>query len=82
MSADPQKELLKLYAYATLTDLWIKLGTMDSIDEDDAASLLSLQNAMIKVFDKTLQTQLDETSMQTFREYVDKYRVRISREHK
>lgn len=81
MSADknPQKELLKLYAYGTLANLFVKLGTMEAIDETDAASLLGLQNSLIKEIEETLQTQLDGESMRTFREYVQKYRVRISR---
>lgn len=78
-SKDPQKELLKLYAYGTLANLWVKLGTMEAIDEKDAAALLGLQNSLIKEIEETLQTQLDSESMRAFHEYVQKYRVRISR---
>ena len=39
---DVQKELLKLYAYGSLTSPWVNLGTQDAIDEDDAGALLRL----------------------------------------
>jgi len=45
---------------------------------EEADALLGVQGAVIKEFDKTLQAYLDEASMKTFREYVDKYKVRVS----
>jgi len=75
---DPQRDLLKLLAYGTLANLWINLGTKEAIAEEEAKALLEVQDALIGEFEKTLQPYLDEASMKAFREYVDKYKVRIS----
>jgi hypothetical protein len=75
---DAQRDLLKLLAYGTLANLWISLATKEAIAQEDAEALLGVQEALIKEFDKTLQAYLDEASMKTFREYLDKYKVRVS----
>jgi len=75
---DPQRDLLKLLAYGTLANLWTNLGTKEAMDEEEAGALLGVQEALIKEFEKTLQAYLDEASMKAFREYIDKYKVRIS----
>ena len=75
---DAQRDLLKLLAYGTLANLWINLATKEAIPPEEAKALLRVQEALIKEFDKTLQAYLDEGSMKTFREYVDKYKVRVS----
>jgi hypothetical protein len=75
---DAQRDLLKVVAYGTLANLWINLATKEAIAGEEADALLGVQDAVIKEFDKTLQAYLDEASMKTFREYVDKYKVRVS----
>ncbi len=75
---DPQRDLLKLYTYGSLANLWINLGTRGAMGEDEAKALIGLQEAVIKEFDKTLQAYLDEASMKAFRDHVDRYRVRVS----
>ena len=72
-----QKNFLKLYAYSTLANFMVTLGSKGTVDEDEAKSLLRLQNDLIKQFDATLATELDPAAMETFREFVNKYRVRI-----
>jgi hypothetical protein len=72
-----QKDLLKLYAYSTIANFIVNLGSKGDVDEDEAKSLLRIQNELIQQFDSTLAVQLDETSMQSFREFVNKYRVRM-----
>ena len=71
-----QKDLLKLYAYSTIANFIVNLGSKRDVDEDEARSLLRIQNELIQQFDSTLAVRLDEASMQSFREFVDKYRVR------
>lgn len=46
--------------------------------EEEARTLLEVQEALIKEFEKTLQAYLDEASLKAFRDYLDKYKVRIS----
>ena len=75
---DPQRDLLKLHAYGTLANFWLGLGTKEAMVEEEARALLGVQEALIKEFDKTLLVYLDEASTKAFREYVDKYKVRIS----
>lgn len=75
---DVQKELLKLYAYSTLANFMVTLGSKGEVDEDEAKSLLRIQNDLIQQFDSTLAAHLDQTSMQSFRDFVSKYRVRMS----
>jgi hypothetical protein len=72
-----QKDLLKHYAYSTIANFIVNLGSKGDVDEDEAKSLLRIQNELIQQFDSTLAVQLDETSMQSFREFVNKYRVRM-----
>ena len=72
-----QKDLLKLYAYSTLANFMMDLASKGDVDEDEARTLLRLQNELIRQFESTLATQLDQASMQSFRDFVEKYRVRI-----
>jgi len=69
--------MLKLYAYASLANLWISLATMDPLPEDEAKALLRVQDSVIKEFEKTLTLYLDYPSMKTFGEYVTRYKARI-----
>ena len=69
--------MLKLYAYASLANLWISLATMDPLPEDEAKALLRVQDSVIKEFEKTLTRYLDYPSMKTFGEYVTRYKARI-----
>jgi hypothetical protein len=69
--------MLKLYAYASLANLWISLATMDPLPEEEAKALLRVQDAVIKEFEKTLTRYLDFPSMKTFGEYVTRYKARI-----
>ena len=72
-----QKDFLKLYAYSTLANFMVTLSSRGEVDEDEARSMLRIQNELIQQFDSTLAAQLDQTSMQSFRDFVDKYRVRM-----
>jgi len=72
-----QKDFLKLYAYSTLANFMVTLSSRDEVDEDEARSMLRIQNELIQQFDATLAAQLDQTSIQSFRDFVDKYRVRM-----
>lgn len=72
-----QKDFLKLYAYSTLANFMVTLSSRGEVDEDEARSMLRIQNELIQQFDATLAAQLDQTSMQSFRDFVDKYRVRM-----
>ncbi len=74
---DAQKDLLKLYAYGTLANFWISLGAKEDVDEDEAKTFLQLQQSLVKQFEKTLEGHLDEDSMEAFREFVSKYKIRI-----
>ena len=69
--------MLKLYAYASLANLWIGLATMDPLPEEEAKALLRVQDAVIKEFEKTLTRYLDFPSMKMFGEYVTRYKARI-----
>jgi len=69
--------MLKLYAYASLANLWISLATMDPLPEDEAKALLRVQDSVIKEFEKTLTRYLDFPSMKMFGEYVTRYKARI-----
>lgn len=73
-----EKDLLKLYAYGTLANFMVTLGSKGEVDEDEAKSLLRIQNDLIQQFDSTLAAQLDQASMQSFRDFVSKYRVRMN----
>ena len=75
---DPQRDLLKLFAYGQLANLWISLATREARSEKEAKALLSVQDAVIREFEKTLQTYLDFPSMKAFGEYVTRYKVRLS----
>jgi hypothetical protein len=55
----------------------VSLGSQSEVDEEDARAMLRLQNDLIQHFDATLATELDQASLQAFREFVRKYRVRI-----
>ena len=72
-----QKDFLKLYAYSTLANFMVTLSSRGEVDEDEARSMLRIQNELIQQFDATLAAQLDQTSMQSFRDFVNKYRVRM-----
>ena len=74
---EPVKDLLKLTAYGLLAQFWTDIGTREEMDEEDAKELLLLQKALIDEFDRTLQSNLDADSMRAFREYVEKFKVRI-----
>lgn len=75
--ADPSSDMLKLSAYGLLAQFWANIGTGEEVEEEDARQLLLLQKALVDEFDKTLQAHLDEESMKNFREYVQKFKVRI-----
>ena len=75
---DVQKDFLKLFAYSTLANFMVTLGSRGEVDEDEAKSLLRIQNDLIQQFDSTLATQMDQASMQSFRDFVNKHRVRMS----
>ena len=74
---DAQKDLLKLYAYGTLANFMVEIGSRGEVDEDEARSLLRIQRDLIQQFDTTLAAHLDQPSMQSFRDFVDRYRVRM-----
>lgn len=74
---DPQRDLLKLYAYGSLANLWISLATMQPLPEEEAKALLRVQEAVIKEFEKTLTRYLDFPSMKAFGEYITRYKARI-----
>ena len=76
---DPQRDLLKLYAYGSLANLWISLAPREMVSEQEAKALLGVQEAVIKEFEKTLAPYLDFPSMKSFGEYITKYKVRIER---
>lgn len=75
---DVDKDFLKLYAYSTLANFMVTLESKGEVDEDEARSLLRIQNELIQQFDSTLAAQLDQASMKSFRDFVSKYRVRMS----
>jgi hypothetical protein len=72
-----QKDLLKLFAYSTLANFMVNIAKGE-VDDDEAGAMLRLQNDLIQEFDKTLAAELDQASMEAFRTFVKKYRVRIS----
>jgi hypothetical protein len=72
-----QRDFLKLYAYSTLANFMVTLSSRGEVDEDEARSMLRIQNELIQQFDSTLAAQLDQASMQSFRDFVNKYRVRM-----
>lgn len=74
--SDAQKDLLKLYAYGTLANFWVAVGAKDAVDEDEAQAFLQLQQSLIKQLDQTLEAHLDEDSMESFRKFVSRYRIR------
>jgi hypothetical protein len=74
---DPAKDLLKLYAYGSLANLWIGLTMMDPLPEDEAKALLRVQDVVIKEFEATLTRYLDFPSMKAFGEYVTRFKARI-----
>jgi hypothetical protein len=74
--SDTQKDLLKLYAYGTLANFWVTVGAKDAVDEDEAQAFLQLQQSLIKQVDQTLEAHLDEDSMEAFRKFVSRYRIR------
>lgn len=72
-----EAELLKVSVYGTLAQFWLALGTKEDMYEDEAKTLLLLQQSLIHQFEKTLQACLDGDSLKEFRDYVDKFKVRI-----
>lgn len=74
---EPVNDLLKLTAYGLLAQFWTDIGTREEMDEEDAKELLLLQKALIDEFDRTLQLHLNADSMRDFREYVERFKVRI-----
>ncbi len=72
-----QNDFLKLYAYSTLANFMVMLSSRGEVDEDEARSMLRIQNELIQQYDSTLATHLDQGSMQSFRDFVNKYRVRM-----
>ena len=74
---DPQKDLLKLYAYGTLANFWVTVGAKDAVDEDEARAFLQLQQSLLKHFEEILEPHLDEDSMESFRRFVNHYRIRM-----
>lgn len=72
---DPQRDMLKLSAYASLANFWVNLAAMDSMSEDEAKGLLRLQNAVIKEFENTLSWYLDFPTMKKFGEFVTTHKV-------
>ncbi len=76
---DPQKDMLKLIAYGTLANFWINLaGSEEEVLEKDAKAYLALQESLQKEFEDTLRSHLDEASMISFREYVNRFKVRAT----
>jgi len=75
---DPQRDLLKLFAYGQLGNLWITLATREAMSEKEAKALLGVQEAVIKEFEKTLEPYFDFPSMKAFGEYITRYKVRLS----
>ncbi len=75
---DPQKDLLKLYAYGTLANFWATVGAKDNVDEDEAQAFLKLQQSLIKHFEETLENHLNEDVMEAFRKFVSHYRIRMA----
>jgi len=74
---DPMRDLLRLYAYGSLANLFISLASMDPLPEDEAKAILRVQDAVIKEFEKTLTRYLDFPSMKAFGEYVTRNKARI-----
>jgi len=75
---DPQKDMLKLFAYGTLATFWTNLAANGEMDEGEAQTLLLLQQALLSEFDTTLQQHLNEQGMKMFRDFVERFKVRIS----
>lgn len=75
---DAQKDLLKLYAYGTLANFWVTLGAKEDVDEDEAKVFLQLQQSLIKRFEQILLPHLDEASMESFKKFVNSYRIRAA----
>jgi hypothetical protein len=78
MEKDPQRDMLKLIAYGTLANFWINLAGSEEVLEKEAKTYLALQESLQKEFESTLRSHLDETSMISFREYVNRFKVRAS----
>jgi len=72
---DPEKDSLKLIAYASLANFWITLAAMPPMPEKEAKGLLRLQNAVIKEYEKILSPYLDFPAMKEFGEFVTKHKV-------
>jgi len=70
-------ELLRMNAYGTLAEFFLSLGTKEDMYEDEAKSLLLLQQSLIERFEKTLRASLGDESALEFRDFVDKFKVRI-----
>ena len=76
--ADRQGDSLKLLAYGYLANFWIDISTKDYEDEEEAKTILSLQETLIKEFERTLEGHLDQKALNDFRTYASKYKVGIS----
>jgi hypothetical protein len=74
---DLQRDLLKLFAYASLANLWTSLAAMDPLPEAEAKALLRVQEVVIQQFEKTLTRHLDFPSLKEFQEYFTRYKARI-----
>jgi hypothetical protein len=75
---NPDKDVLKLYAYGTLANFWTSLAANDEMEEGEAQTLLLLQQALLDEYDAILRQHLNEESMRAYRAYVEKFKVRIS----
>jgi hypothetical protein len=74
---NPQADALKVQVYGTLANFWLELGTKGEMGEDEAVVLLQLQQALIQECERKLAPYSSEDEMGAFREYVDKFKVRI-----
>jgi hypothetical protein len=77
--ADRQGDSLRLFAYGYLANFWLDISTRDYEDEEEANSILRLQDSLIEEFERTLGGHLDETALNDFKSYVKKFKVGISR---
>jgi len=75
---DPEKDLLKLYAYGTLANFWTSLAANEEMEEGEAQTLLLLQQALLDEYDSILKQHLNEESMKAYRAYVERFKARIS----
>lgn len=77
MQDGSDRALLELEAYLGLAQFWLKLGTQEEMEEEEAKSFLLLQQALIEKFERTLRANIGNVPAEEFRNFADKFKVRI-----